>query len=188
MTRRPVSRALGILSGLTLAVALAGCDVPNVPLTDLPGVGGGEAKTLTGSLKGVEDTEGVRVGLLGRTGPGKPQMELRSTAVTGNSFNLTLPATPPLDFMVNDNESIVLMLTAYRDDNGNGRFDESDEVLEAAAQSGTVRFFTEDGPPGGYKKGWNLFQNGSYTQNFNIAFDMNAGVSAFRVLPFSFGG
>lgn len=182
---RPVSRALGILSGLTLAVALTGCDVPNVPLTDLPDAIGSSGPTLQGSLQDVETTGQVRVGLLGATGAGKPSMELRSAAVTGNNFSLTLPAIPPNEFMANDNESFLLMLTAYEDTNGNGRYDTSDEVLEAAAPAGTFRYFADEGPS--YKKGWNLFQNGAYTQSFPTAFEMEGGVSAFRVLSFSVG-
>ena len=161
MSRRLSRPMLTLLPALAL---LAGCDVPSLPSVGLPG------PTLTGTVAG-ESGSNLRVGLLGTPRAGGDKLELVSSSVSsGGSYRLQLPDTPRMDMMVNDNESVLFTLSAYKDLNGNGRFDASDELTDAAAQAGTFRYFAEDGAPGGYKAGWNLYKDGTYVQSFDTAF------------------
>lgn len=163
MSRQLSFRALALVPMLAL---LAGCDVPNVPLVG----GGGSAPTINGQVKGVTGSN-VRIGLLGAKSAGQAKREIATSTVGADgSYSLTFPGSPPFDLMVNDNDSVLFSLSAYKDLNSNGRYDTSDELTDAAAQSGTFRFFVEDGPPGSYKSGWNLYQNGQYVQSFSTAF------------------
>ncbi|MFN3431036.1 MAG: hypothetical protein ACK46X_13910 [Candidatus Sericytochromatia bacterium] len=163
MSRHPIRH---VAIALPLLAVLAGCDVPSVPGIDVPG------PTLRGQVKG-ETSSNLRVGLLGTKTAGAPERELRSAAVgSDGSYTLQLPNSPPLDLMVNANDSVVFTLTAYEDTNKSGSFDPADKVTDAVAQSGRFRFFVEDGPPGSYKSGWNLYNNtsGTYSQSFETAF------------------
>lgn len=161
-----------LVPALAAAALLAGCDVPNVPVGDLPNFGGGSGPTISGTLSGVQAGSNVRVALLGQARGGAARQELVSTALSGSSYSLQLPASPPLSMMSNDNESFAFSVAAYKDLNSNGRYDTTDEVLEAAADNGTFRFFAEGGPAGSYVEGWNRFENGRYTQNFNTAVNL----------------
>lgn len=149
---------------------LTACDVPNVP--DV--AGNGNSPTLRGQVTGVTGSD-VRVGLLGAKSAGRPLEELVSSAVTDGSYTLRLPPSPRLDLMSgsNANESIGFTLRAYRDVNGNTRYDAGDVLTDAVAESGTFRFFVDDGAPGTYVAGWNLFQNGRYVQTFDTAFNLS---------------
>lgn len=163
MSRQLSFRALAIVPMLVL---MAGCDVPNVPLAG----GGGSAPTINGQVKGVTGTN-VRIGLLGAKSAGQAKREIATSTVGADgAYSLTFPGSPPFDLMVNDNDSVLFSLSAYKDLNSNGRYDTTDELTDAAAESGTFRFFVEDGPPGSYKSGWNLFRNGQYVQSFSTAF------------------
>lgn len=145
---------------------LAGCDVPNVPLAG----GSTSAPAINGQVKGVAGGN-VRIGLLGAKSAGQSKREIATTEVGADgSYSLQFPGSPPFDLMVNDNDSVIFTLSAYKDLNDNDRYDTSDELTEVAAQSGTFRFFVDDGPPGSYKAGWNLYQNGQYVQSFSTAF------------------
>lgn len=163
MSRHPFRHAA---IALPLLAVLAGCDVPSVPGIDIPG------PTLRGQVK-AESTSNLRIGMLGAKTAGAPKREVAGTSVgSDGSYTLQLPNSPPLDLMVNANDSVAFTLTAYEDTNKSGDYDSSDTVTDAAAQSGTFRFFVEDGPPGSYKSGWNLYNNtsGTYSQSFETAF------------------
>lgn len=158
--------SLPLVTGLML---LAGCDVPVVPGVGTPG------PTLTGSVSGVSGSN-LRVGLLGAKKAGAQQQELVSTALGGGSYSLKVPNAPTLDLMANDNESILFTLSVYKDNNQNGKFDEGDEVTDASSAKSTLRFFMNDGAPGTYKAGWNVYdpQAGTYSQAFDAAFNLTA--------------
>jgi hypothetical protein len=163
MSRYMTRVALTLIPTLTL---LAGCDVPNVPGVGTPG------PTINGQVKGTI-ADNLRVGMLGSKSAGQPKREIASSAVgSSGSYSLQLPNSPPLDLMVNATDSAAFTLSAYVDKNKNGKYDTTDELTEAAAQTGTFRFFLEDGPPGSYKSGWNLYNasTGTYTQSFTTAF------------------
>ena len=135
----------------------------------MPGVGT-PGPTINGQVKG-ESADNLRVGLLGAKSAGQAQREIASSAVSSaGSFNLQFPNSPPLDLMSSANESVTFALTAYIDKNANGKYDSTDELSDASPQSGTFRFFVDDGPPGSYKSGWNLYKNGQYVQSFDTAF------------------
>jgi hypothetical protein len=164
MSRHPFRHAA---IALPLLAVLAGCDVPSVPGIDIPG------PTLRGQVKG-ESASNLRIGMLGEKSAGSGKREVAGAPVSSDgSYSLRLPNSPPLDLMVNANDSIAFTLTAYEDTNKNGAFDSSDTVTDAAAQTGTFRFFVEDGPPGSSQKaGWNLYNSstGMYSQSFETAF------------------
>ena len=152
---------------LPIAALLAACEVPNVP-TD-PGFGG-NAPTVSGSVAG-EASSDLRVGLIG--GPaGRTQQEAASAAVVNGAYTLSLPSSPRLDLMVNDNESYGFSLRAYRDLNGNRRYDAGDELTDAVSDTGVFRYFVSGGAPGTYVAGWNLYKDGVYVQNFSTAFNL----------------
>ncbi|HEY9722268.1 MAG TPA: hypothetical protein V6D47_09650 [Oscillatoriaceae cyanobacterium] len=161
---KPLSRTL---SAVAIA-CLAGCSgiAPN-----LPGISLGA--TVHGQVNGVSGSN-LRVGLLGSKEAGQTPQELVSAPVTGGAYSLDLPGSPRLDLMSSDSESIPFALEVYQDNNGDGQYDEGDTITQASAANGTFRFFTEDGPPGSYKAGWNLYQNGSYTQTFDTAVNLTA--------------
>lgn len=150
--------------------ALAGC---SGVAPDLPGVFAPNAPTLHGQVSGVSGAH-LRVGLLGSKEAGQAMQELVSAPVTGGSYTLNFPSSPRLDLMSSDNESIPFALTVYQDNNGDGQYDSGDTITDASAVNGTFRFFAADGPAGTYKAGWNLYQNGSYTQSFDTAVNLTA--------------
>lgn len=152
------------LAWLPLVLLLAACDAPT-----LPGGALGDGPVLSGSAP---EAANLRVGLVGRKTPSSPDQELVSTPVTAGRYTLTVPASPRLDFMLNDNESILLTLRAYEDVNANGRYDEGDRLTDAAAVGGTFRYFAEDSPSGAYRAGWNQFRDGTYTQTYSTAFNL----------------
>lgn len=143
---------------------LAGCDVPSVPGISMPG------PTINGQVKG-SAASALRVGLLGSKSAGTAKREIATAPVSADgAYSLQLPNSPPLDLMTDANSSVAFTLSAYTDKNGNGKYDSTDELSDAAAQNGTFRFFVDDGPPGSYKSGWNLYKDGQYVQSFNTAF------------------
>lgn len=164
MSRHPFRHAA---IALPLLAVLAGCDVPSVPGIDTPG------PTLRGQVKG-ESTSNLRIGLLGSKTAGAAKREVVGAAVASDgSYTLRLPNSPPLDMMVTANDSVAFTLTAYEDTNKSGAYDSADTVTDKAAQTGTFRFFVEDGPAGSSQKaGWNLYNSttGMYSQSFETAF------------------
>jgi hypothetical protein len=160
-----MSRSLTRIALMAPALALlAGCDVPSVPGISMPG------PTLNGQVKG-EAGSNLRIGLLGSKSAGQAKREIASSSVgSGGAYTLQLPNSPPLDLMTDANSSVAFTLSAYKDTNSNGKYDTTDEISDAAAQNGTFRFFVDDGPPGSYKSGWNLYKDGQYVQSFNTAF------------------
>lgn len=156
-----------VWAALAVAVSMPvfGCSVPSVP--DL---GAAPGPTLRGTVQGASGAN-LRVGLLGALRAGGQKRELASSSAASGSYTLQVPSTPPLDLMLNDNESVVFTLQAYKDLNGNQKYDATDELSDAAA-TGSLRYFDGDGPAGTYKKGWNLFRNGTYAQSFDVAMNL----------------
>lgn len=156
---RPVTLA----TVFAVAIALTGCDTPVGAL-----IGGG-GPTITGTVKGMAGAA-VRVGLIGTPKAGAKEREIASTAASGGSFSLTLPARPPVDLMEQPDEqrSIVFTLRAYEDRNGNGAFDSGEPLCVCSA--GSFRYFSSDGPAGSYRAGWNAFEGGRYSQSFDTAY------------------
>lgn len=156
---RPVTLAVG----LAALLAVAGCDTPIGALI----AGGGP--TVTGAVKQMSGAS-VRVGLIGTPKAGAREREIASTAASGGTFSLSLPARPPIDLMEQPDEqrSIVFTLRAYEDRNGSGTFDAGEPLCECS--SGQFRYFASDGPAGSYRAGWNTFAGGRYTQSFDTAY------------------
>jgi hypothetical protein len=155
---------------LTLSLvflSLSACDVPSVPGVTTPGL------DLAGSLTSTDssNTVPIRVGLLGTLSGTTNQKELVSSPVTSNSYRLSVPASPSLDFMNGASQSIAFSLKAYKDFNKDGRYNSSDELLTQTVEAGIFRFYLNDGPAGSYKAGWNIYRNGVYSQSFPTAYN-----------------
>jgi hypothetical protein len=161
---------LALVAATAALAMLVGCtDVPSFPTT--PNIAG-SGPTLRGTVK-ASTTTNLRVGLLGSTKAGGTTRELVGAPASSGSFSMQLPASPPYDMMLDDNQSVVFTLQAYADKNKNAKYDAGEET-DAAAQNGTVRFFAEDGPAGSYKAGWNVFKDGRYSQSFDLAFNVQS--------------
>lgn len=156
-----------LLALLPAALLLAACEAPTLP---------GPAPSGSGPLLAGAAPEGaaIRIGLIGRKTPSGADMELVSAPVAAGRYSLSVPAKPRLDFMVDDNESILLTLRAYEDVNGNGRYDSGDRLTDDAAAGATFRYFDTDGPSGAYRAGWNQFRDGAYTQDYSTAFNFSS--------------
>jgi hypothetical protein len=150
-----------------LLALVAGCNVPNLPGTF------GAAPTLKGQLQGgATASSNMRVGLLGALQAGQALQELVSAPVNRNSYTLQLPGSPPLSLMINnETQSIAFTLEAYQDPDNDGHY-QSGETTTAVSTMGSIQFFTSDGGPGGPRSGWNVYQNGTWTQSFNVAFNL----------------
>jgi hypothetical protein len=159
----------------TLALSLlASCqEVPGAlaPIFNSVSTGGGSAPTIQGTVK--KPQANLRVGLLGQPQAGGQRVEFSSASASSGSFGIQLnqPGIELLQPPAED-KSYIFMLTAYIDTNGNNRYDEGVDRIINGSSGASLRWFANAGPSN--QAGWNVYDpaSGTYTQSFNVAYNL----------------